>query len=830
MSRRSRLKARLSEFGANVSDDQSTQELEPADKRPCLDRGQSASTATVCVDVNLVSLVKAGAAKEAEVADSGEGSGQGPAAEISVPRPVEGAAPTIPRGTFICVGQTGEIVQRILRRWGWEENKDASSRVFDFKWTTQLRHVEDLVTSKSQLVNHFRGADFLNHKSRMGRYLGRCPGCSDLFFPRQYNLYSAKALRRFLTDIIVTQASVCLHRREGQDAEHLAAVRRTALRVLQRQREDPCRASPLLRCIHECELLFGAGCQVPPGEEVKLRPLVDEWLEGKTTSECSVCAASGGKPGDGDTCSMAGVCSRSPTASTEGCSEPSSSEGQSFGEQELATAASSTWQQSLSGPANAWVVKDPCLSRGRSVTVLTGLRSILTHCERSHSCGLRWNCVVQKYIERPLLVPNSNGDSGFLSKADLRAWVLVLDWNPLIAFAHPEVYFRVATKPYEFQATGRAETYAHATNCRDEDNRVTMRSLFARCGPSAARLWESRTWPQLLDGVRASLLAVRDGVLGVDLDFKRKKKLDNTAGPRAFELFGFDFAVDEAWRPWLLEANSSPDMLKSCVVPEITAWAEEATESMLRMALLHRNGGLNVPKASELERCSPPGTPSGAPVERLFGPSELEGSGHCREKCYGEVVARVPECLVRGMELGPECSGWRLILRERVVDEATVWQSYVAQEHDVCDMGSENLSHGRVLREQLLPGSSSGGTQRRQALAELQQQRQELQQQQRQEQRRGTASLRAGTSVTVPVAPRLSQTLRSSRSLSTLRRTVPAQPASAPAPTMTNLELASEAVPSLAATSPRNSRGCKSEAQQSSGMLVRGLPLLPPLP
>uniref|UniRef100_A0A7S4PSB1 Tubulin--tyrosine ligase-like protein 9 n=1 Tax=Alexandrium monilatum TaxID=311494 RepID=A0A7S4PSB1_9DINO len=789
MPRRSRAKARLSELGAQFADEPAARE--PADKCLCVDESSQGSAQRP--DSGAV----AGSQGEASLGNGDEE----PTAKTCVLQPVGGGPLGIPRGIFICMGQTAEIVQRILRRWGWEESKDPNSKVFDLKWSTQLRHVDELVLPKSQLVNHFRGADFLNHKSRMGRYLGRCPGCADLFFPRQYNVYSAKALRKFLSDYILTQASVCLHCREGQDADRLAAVRRIALQVLRRQQEDADGGTSPLRCAHESELLLGAGSHVPPGEEMKLRHLVDEFLDaGKAASGCSLCGAMG--------------------ATTAGNPEPESGASLPHAQpkpERDALPPDSSWQQSLNGPANAWVVKDPSLSRGRSVTTLTGLRSILTQCERSHSNGLRWNCVVQKYIERPLLVPNSNGEGGFVSKADLRAWVLVLDWNPLVAFAHPEVYFRVATRPYEFQTCGKAETYAHATNCRDEDNRCTMRALFARCGPSAAKLWENRTWPQLLDGVRASLLAVRDGVLGVEMDFKKRRKLDSIAGPRAFELFGFDFAVDEAWRPWLLEANSSPDMLRSCQVPEIVSWAEEATESMLRIALLHRSGGLGVPKASELEKCSPPGSSSVEPAERLFEAADLAGPCHCREKCYGEAVAKVPECLVRGMELGPECGGWRLILRERTVDEALVWQSYVAQEHDVCDIPGENLSHGRVLRDFLLPGG--GGSQRRQALAELQQHR------------RPSASLRASNSVTTPVQPSASRSLRSSRSLTTLRGTA-ASVAPLVHPLLTGPGAGQEAVAStqLEPTTPGNLKTCKSEVQHATGMVVRGLTMLPPLP
>ena len=33
--------------------------------------------------------------------------------------------------------------------------------------------------------------------------------------------------------------------------------------------------------------------------------------------------------------------------------------------------------------------------------------------------------------------------------------------------------------------------------------------------------------------------------------------------PNCFELFGFDFLVDEAWGVWLLEANAEPDFVQT---------------------------------------------------------------------------------------------------------------------------------------------------------------------------------------------------------------------------------------------------------------------------
>ena len=51
------------------------------------------------------------------------------------------------------------------------------------------------------------------------------------------------------------------------------------------------------------------------------------------------------------------------------------------------------------GGANAWVVKPAGLSCGRGVEVVSSLQGLVAACRR-----LEWKAVVQKYVERPLLV------------------------------------------------------------------------------------------------------------------------------------------------------------------------------------------------------------------------------------------------------------------------------------------------------------------------------------------------------------------------------------------------------------------------------------------
>lgn len=183
--------------------------------------------------------------------------------------------------------------------------------------------------------------------------------------------------------------------------------------------------------------------------------------------------------------------------------------------------------------------------------------------------------MVQKYIERPLLI------HGY--KFDIRQWVLVTGYNPLTVWFYEECYLRFCCHPFTLE--NLADRFIHLAN-----NSIQKNSDDFEASPFPENMWPStrfRTWLQEQTGrdLWLELLQPRLKAIVV-LSLKASQDMmDQRNG--CFELFGYDFMIDQDLRPWLIEINSSPDLTYSTAVTE--KLVKEVSEDIVKVIVDHRD-------------------------------------------------------------------------------------------------------------------------------------------------------------------------------------------------------------------------------------------------
>ena len=162
--------------------------------------------------------------------------------------------------------------------------------------------------------------------------------------------------------------------------------------------------------------------------------------------------------------------------------------------------------------------------------------------------------VVQKYIERPLLVKKR--------KFDLRQWVFVNSFDPLEIMVYKQAYLRICAK--DFDITQFQDLQRHISNfsVNREDELVMSTGDFIKYlneNGHASITWENHFLPQIQTICR-NVFAQSGEVI--------------ESKPQFFELYGFDFAVDKDLNLWLIEVNMSP----AC--QERQPWLSEMLDDM----------------------------------------------------------------------------------------------------------------------------------------------------------------------------------------------------------------------------------------------------------
>ncbi|XP_054131808.1 tubulin polyglutamylase TTLL5 isoform X1 [Melozone crissalis] len=202
-----------------------------------------------------------------------------------------------------------------------------------------------------------------------------------------------------------------------------------------------------------------------------------------------------------------------------------------------------------------WIVKPVASSRGRGVYLINNPNQIV----------VEDNILVSRYISNPLLIDDF--------KFDVRLYVLVTSYDPLVVYLYEEGLARFATVRYDQASKNIKNQFMHLTNysvnkksgdyvsCDDPEvedygNKWSMSAMLRYLKQ------EGRDTAALMASVEDLIIKA---LVSAELSIASACKSFLSHRGSCFELYGFDVLIDDTLKPWLLEVNLSPSL--ACDAP-----------------------------------------------------------------------------------------------------------------------------------------------------------------------------------------------------------------------------------------------------------------------
>eukprot|EP00347_Sterkiella_histriomuscorum_P017175 403350383 len=192
---------------------------------------------------------------------------------------------------------------------------------------------------------------------------------------------------------------------------------------------------------------------------------------------------------------------------------------------------------------NIWLVKPSNANQGRGIEIFSDLEDLtmFVASRPQYTC-----CVVQKYVERPLLFKGR--------KFDIRVWALFTAKHEVFMYKHG--YLRTSSDDYNLN---NGNNYVHLTNnclqkfgdnygAHEDGNTVSFQVL---------QDFLDETFPKYKISVQDHFIPrMRD--LIIDSFLATKQQLNPNRRKHCYELLGYDFLIDEDFRLWMIEINTNP--------------------------------------------------------------------------------------------------------------------------------------------------------------------------------------------------------------------------------------------------------------------------------
>jgi hypothetical protein len=198
---------------------------------------------------------------------------------------------------------------------------------------------------------------------------------------------------------------------------------------------------------------------------------------------------------------------------------------------------------------NLWLVKPPDSDQGKGIYIMEKPEDVCP------------NCIVNKYIAHPHLLNKK--------KYDLRVYVLVTSFNPLIVYVYKDGLVRLCVDDYTISLDTLKNLYIHLTNTSLNDK---SEKFLINNDPDSefGNTWTIKTlrkhfenegfdFDEIMEGINDFTVKTLITMLDSEIHAQRKKNIMNDNN--IFGLFGIDVLIDNHLKPWLIEFNAFPSFI-----------------------------------------------------------------------------------------------------------------------------------------------------------------------------------------------------------------------------------------------------------------------------
>ncbi|XP_060849426.1 tubulin glycylase 3A-like [Rhopalosiphum padi] len=200
----------------------------------------------------------------------------------------------------------------------------------------------------------------------------------------------------------------------------------------------------------------------------------------------------------------------------------------------------------IDGDTNLWIIKPTNCCSGVGIILERRLKNIMKTI-KDNDIFIK-SYVIQKYIERPLLISKV--------KVDLRQYFLVTNTIPIQIWMYKEGYVRFCSKKFTVHDLGGD---IHLSNVR-------VQSMNRKCrtaGVPEECMWDFKQFKEYLKSIKNGDkwdTLIYPTMCETLTDVVMESFNPESRRGFGYQLFGADFSLTENFEPWLVEINNAPGL------------------------------------------------------------------------------------------------------------------------------------------------------------------------------------------------------------------------------------------------------------------------------